>query len=367
MQRFLALVLMLALGSCGGEVLDEAACEGPDCECEGEGCVTLAEGCLLVAEEGTCTGLFTLARCVSREGEAEVVEERCSSGEICERTPEGASCQPLPPSCQGDVGYCASDGVARRCVGGSWVDEPCQDRCSESAVGPRCWSRPPGTRLHRARILYEHHAPAEDRKGWKIEARPAAGLQVYSYSGDSVLHSTRVEDDGSFEIFIHENPKPEDSLMIAAFDRVFGQGSGRYSVLNPRLSPGVHDPVPKGDAIPWVWEIANVAAEEHLIRESHGSGAIQIFQALRRAVDHLAGIRIAPLSLRSTSPELQIGSGANVEAKLVFISSIRVREERIHVCDVLGHHDRLRQSREASGSDSRPERRGRGQTGPCKR
>lgn len=79
--------------------------------------------------------------------------------------------------------------------------------------------------------------------------------------------------------------------MIAAFDRVFGQGSGRYSVLNPRLSPGVHDPVPKGDAIPWVWEIANVAAEEHLIRESHGSGAIQIFQALRRAVDHLAGIR----------------------------------------------------------------------------
>lgn len=293
MRRLLAMIFALVMAACGGS-LDEdqgdGPCIGEDCPCEGAHCEPKEfDDCLLVPAEGVCTGIYSFAKCVTDEKGSRVEETRCPAGFYCGLADDGAFCG-IPRLCTGEVDTCTDEGNLLSCSDGKWVQTECPAGCTQNPKEASCKTPEPGMVLHRASIFYEHHVPAPNGEGWQIEVRPAVGLTVLSFRGRSNFDSATVREDGSFEILVYEEPTPGDALAAATANRLVGTDGVSFSVGNPELEPGMYPPTLGEDAVPsWHWEFADVKKDVHVIRKEHGSGAIQVFQAIRRSVEHLAG------------------------------------------------------------------------------
>lgn len=344
MKRFVALVLVALLGACGedpperkppvveaevepepcvaeeldvyilcalqaascGELEVEDSCGEPqtiDCGSCGEWeicqrgmCIEEPleiEGCPHVPDEGNCRDIHRVERCVEGEEGFEVVEEACPSGQVCTMGEEGATCAPLEVSCERALSFCTEEGNLLHCKGGSLVEETCANGCAQFVEEARCWHPPPGVVSHRGSIHYEHQAPRADMSGWApLERRPAGHLTVLSLSGHEMLDATRVRADGSFEVWVPEEPGESDRLIFVTHLFLFGGETVRVSVVDPELPAGSYPPtaITPEDGVPWSWEFTDIR-EDYLIPEDAGSAAIQIFQALYAAAAHVASVR----------------------------------------------------------------------------
>lgn len=259
--------------------------------CEAHQCVVPMEGdaCRLVPATGVCRDAFTLERCEGAGEEAKVATETCAEGEICVDTEEGARCRALE-ACEVGQAYCTSAGNLRTCVQGSFEETVCEYGCLPLTDGAACRPQPPpGTVFYEGDIRYQHRVPNESMTGWaEPEIRPAAGLFVMSLQGDAILDTAVVAEDGTYRILVPENPAPADRVVFMAFERLMG-GTTVISVVDPDLPAGGHDPGSVGpESSYWAWAIGDLGDEIVVLTEQAGSRAIQVFQAMRQTVRHVA-------------------------------------------------------------------------------
>lgn len=275
--------------SCGGCAVGKVC---RDHQCVDERTPGSESGCLLVPRKGVCRDLVTVETCVGEEGEEEVVVQACATGEICVDEEEGARCKPLGESCDLPIAYCTEEGNVRKCVDGEFRETPCEHGCSHDLRwGPVCRTMKAGTKLQRGEVRYEHRVPNETKTGWgEPEYRPAAGLFVFSLDAVQQIDTTVVADDGTFEILVPDPPSAEARLVFLALEKLMGSEDLVVSVADPVLPPGRYDPGQVGDeAIYWSWAIeVPEDGDTVVLTEAVGSAAIQVFQAMRQTMRHVA-------------------------------------------------------------------------------
>lgn len=272
------------------------------------------EGCLFIPDGGRCADLFRIERCVEGEEGAEVVEERCASGELCELGGDGAACRPLPENCEVAFSICTEEGKVSFCEDGKRVELPCPHGCSHFDGEARCRERLAGTVLRQGKIFYEHELPNTEMTGWgDSELRPAGHLAVLSLGASELLDASLVRADGSFELLVREEPLPEDRLIFVAQARLMGRETAMVAAVDPDLPPGMHEAPGLEGGTPWAWSFKAEESEEDLvISVEMGSGAVQAFQALYATVSHVASIQgpnLPPL-LAFWAPGVDFSCGA---------------------------------------------------------
>lgn len=247
--------------------------------------------CHVVPEEGVCAGFGSLLRCVVEGEEEEVVRESCAADARCVENEQGASCEPFP--CLNGVTLCTAAGNLKVCNGGEFVETVCEHGCSRTSQGGVCRRAVENGVLHRGRVVYEHRHPNAELTDWAEPAlEPAAGLEVYYLKdGWLSLSSGTVDAEGWFELLIPQEPQPDDVLVVRAFASLGGMGFPSVGVIDPDLPPGFYQTgMTGGQPDYWSWRFDDTRAEEHVIREAHGSGAIQIFRGILLAAGKNAAL-----------------------------------------------------------------------------
>lgn len=275
----------------------EISCGGCDYgwSCEEHLCIEDEEpvepelgSCHVVPEVGICAGFGSLLRCV---GEDEVIHETCAPDARCVESERGASCEPIP--CREGIALCTPEGNLKVCDRGEYVETACEQGCARTSQGAVCRRAVEDGVLHRGRLLYEHRHPNAELTDWgapTLEA--AAGLEVhFLQAGWSTLSSGTVDSDGWFELLIPREPTPDDILLVRAIASLGEPRKHSVAVIDPDLPPGFYQTGAAGPGWDvWSWQLVDPRAEEHVIREAHGSGAIQIFRGILLAAGKNAAV-----------------------------------------------------------------------------
>lgn len=282
--------------SCGG-------C-GPQQLCENLVCAERAgrpvvDACAVIPAEGVCVGLRTLHRCTGSGGASQLVRETCASDERCVETVAGAACAPTP--CKEGLQVCTPEGNLLSCTNGALVESPCADGCVLRVGQAGCREPLPESVLLRGRVYYEHRHSNDTLTGWAEPVfAPAAGLTVYFLRGGEITAWNTVEQDGSYDLLVPERAATNETLVFLAVTSFDGSDDALIGVVDPDLPPGQYPPAETGGrATWWSWTFADARADQVVIRENNGSGAVQVFQNLLMAAGKnaaLGGLDLPPVA-----------------------------------------------------------------------
>jgi hypothetical protein len=122
-----------------------------------------------------------------------------------------------------------------------------------------------------------------------------------------------VDAQGNFELLIPKEPVPDERLVVLALTTLVGGESTLVGVIDPDLPPAMYRTGATGSQPAWwAWTFIDARAEEIVIRESAGSGAVQVFRNLLLAAGKNAahGGLLLPSIMSVFAPGVDFDCGA---------------------------------------------------------
>lgn len=257
-----------------------------------------SDSCDGLTAAGRCGAGNLVELCVPAMGEVPARREQfaCAADERCSEVGGRARCV-LVESCHEGVTRCRDANTLARCRDGRFVAEPCSSACAASQLGALCRPAFPLARFGGS-LHYEHRPVRDDLRDFGAAVpSPGQGVLIATYRGDTLIDAVRssdtTEDAGAFEVWLPAAPGAEDRLVVmAAATDADGRLLGAVADPGHAASTRVHTTDEAAPA-PRIWSYAYAATDLQpgqalLVAAASGSGALHVFDALRRVLKETA-------------------------------------------------------------------------------
>ncbi len=241
--------------------------------------------------EGSCPTPGTARTCVAATGNAspQLVQTSCASYERCTQTRFGVvACAPMEGACEPGASACEGTDRISVCKDARWQTLPCPGGCLQTALGDFCRLQVDSV-PYQASVEYTARGPNAEMTDWSPTTftAPAQGMVVASFRGDDVIDADITAADGSFTVQVPKTLGPDDRVIVLLVHPTDAKTGLAIAIGRPDVPDGVLDPREAGQGKPAIWQWAidpsrNPSGSKLTIGEADGSGAVRLFDNLRR-------------------------------------------------------------------------------------
>jgi hypothetical protein len=257
-----------------------------------------ADPCMGESTEGSC-GPNGAQKCVipTGDGTPTLVKDVCTSYEECTITPQGAACTPKMGACDPGASQCLGADTILVCPPtAQWQMLPCPGGCLKTALGDFCRLKVE-TVPYTATIKYEARSVNANLTDWSASTfiAPAQGMVVAVFRGDDIIDADITTAEGKFAVTIPTQLQPNDQIIVLLVHPTEAKTGLAIAIGRPDVKDGMQDQHEAASGKPaiWQWSIdprANPTGSELTIRESDGSGAVRLFDNLRKVYADTKGL-----------------------------------------------------------------------------
>jgi hypothetical protein len=199
-------------------------------------------------------------------------------------------------ACSLGEAVCSSSGVLLLCdSAGAWLAAGCPAGCESTPTGGHCRFGAP-TVVYEATVSYEARKANDLLTDWgPIFQRPARGLLAKSFQAGALVDVQMVDSQGRVRMRVPQPLADGDAITLWAVEPTSDGSRASIAVAEPSAPDGFaysNQQVPSSQGL-WHWDFdpsLSASPASLLITEQGGSGAVQVFDNVRRVHDAAVAI-----------------------------------------------------------------------------